>query len=510
MFATTLKQDFKTLLGVLVLIMLIGLPAASGARHGGGNRRAEHSFSSSRSEAEFHHSPGISNDDRSERSISNRGSDEPMMKSNTRAPVMQDRSNVSSERSSNNFDDQTSKGMSNRERPKGENSGNIQQTRAKSTTERVTRWDSDNHSSSLSTARFGTTVSPQQSTRFATNLNHKNVNLNVVNNVPAAMMAQRNGVSRDTRGFSHFNRNRERTIDISRNDFAFFGHHHHFIHHRIVRPDFFFFTFFSFGPWDTFCPIYPYYHLGYVFVNPCGYWPYDYSYVRYYWYGCYPYYWYGYNPVPYEYGGNTNNYYTYNNYYGSENAGPANENAAPSTPNYSPPQPAAETPTDKYFDEGVKAFSAGDYSTAVAKFDQAGKMAPEDKVLPFAYSQALLAVGDYKAAAQALRTALAKVNPVDEGVFYPRGLYSSDDILLKQIGTLSKKANQNKQDMDMQLLLGYQQLGLGELDKAAEPLKNASVDLTNGPAANALMQLLDKLQPVQNQVPATQTPTEGK
>ena len=93
-----------------------------------------------------------------------------------------------------------------------------------------------------------------------------------------------------------------------------------------------------------------------------------------------------------------------------------------------------------------------------------------------------------------LRAAVAKVNPVTEGVFYPRGLYSSDDVLLKQVDDLSETANQNKQDTDLQFLLGYQYLGLGELDKAAEPLKNASFDSLNGPPANALLQLLDKLQ----------------
>ena len=127
----------------------------------------------------------------------------------------------------------------------------------------------------------------------------------------------------------------------------------------------------------------------------------------------------------------------------------------------------------------------------------ARQLAPDDKVLLFAYSQAYFATGDYKSAAQVLRAAVAKVNPVDEGIFYPRGLYSSDDILLKQVEDLSVKANQNKQDTDLQFLLGYQYLGLGELDKAGEPLNNAAADSLNGPPANALLQLLDKLQAAQ-------------
>ena len=60
---------------------------------------------------------------------------------------------------------------------------------------------------------------------------------------------------------------------------------------------------------------YPSYHRKYVFVSVGGYWPYDYRYRRYYWYGCHPYYWYGshviYEPAP------STTYNTYN-YYNSD------------------------------------------------------------------------------------------------------------------------------------------------------------------------------------------------
>jgi tetratricopeptide (TPR) repeat protein len=216
-------------------------------------------------------------------------------------------------------------------------------------------------------------------------------------------------------------------------------------------------------------------------------------YARYYWYGCYPYYWYGYNPVPYQYGNDTYNYYTYN-YYGSDSSGPVSGSDLGDIADYQAEQPEPATTADEYFDAGVKAFEAGDFKTAVAKFALARQLAPDDKVLIFAHSQAYFAVGDYNAAAQVLRAALAKVKPLTEGVFYPRGLYSSDDILFGQIDELSVKANQDQQDTDLQLLLGYQWLGIGELDKAAEPLENAGLDSLNGPPANALLELLEELQ----------------
>jgi hypothetical protein len=314
----------------------------------------------------------------------------------------------------------------------------------------------------------------------------------------------------DDRHFRDRDRDGEsrRIISATRNDFVFFDRRH-FVNHRIVRPDFFFLLDFSFGPWNSFYPVYPYYHRGYLFVNPCGYWPYDYDYMRYYWYGCYPYNWYGYNPVPYQYGSSdTYNYYTYN-YYSSSTGQPTGsaydnqpvDQTALANAQQQAKPPAPTTSADNYFDEGVKAFGDGDYNAAAQKFALAKQLAPEDKVLTFAYSQAFFAAGNYTQAAAALREALAKVNPETEGVFYPRGLYSSDDVLIKQIDALSETAVQNTQDANLQLLLGYHQLGIGELDKAASPLKQAAADQANGPAANALMKLLDKLQAAKTETP---------
>jgi hypothetical protein len=338
----------------------------------------------------------------------------------------------------------------------------------------------------------------------------ENDNIRIVDSI----RSQRTAESRGDRHFGDDRRSGDRdrrgdhSIFATRNDFVFFDRHH-FRHHQIVSPDFFFFLDFSFGPWRSFCPVYPYYHRGYLFVNPCGYWPYDYDYMRYYWYGCSPYYWYGYNPVPYQYGSSdTYNYYTYNYYNsstgqptaGSYDNQPVDQTALTNAQQQAKP-PATATSADNYFDEGVKAFGDGDYNTAAQKFALARHLAPEDKVLPFAYSQALFAAGNYTQAAESLREALAKVNPETEGVFYPRGLYSTDDDLIKQIDTLNESANQNSQDANLQLLLGYHQLGTGELDKAAAPLHQAAADQTNAPAANSLIKLLDKLQAAQTETP---------
>ena len=90
-------------------------------------------------------------------------------------------------------------------------------------------------------------------------------------------------------------------------------------------------------------------------------------------------------------------------------------------------------------------------------------------ILPFAYAQALFADGEYTKSAELLREALSRASPEKEGVFYPRGLYANDDVLYAQIEDLVDKLDRFGYDADMQLLLGYHLLGVGETGYAREP-----------------------------------------
>ena len=253
--------------------------------------------------------------------------------------------------------------------------------------------------------------------------------------------------------------------------------------------------------------VYPYYHRRYVFVSLGGYWPVRYRYMRYYWYGCHPYDWYGYYPVAREVAGDTYNYYTYN-YYGA--AGDSSAEYSPTEYGLSPvdhttfadvrarleaegQEPYEATVADRYFEGAVEFFEAGDYARAAEYLAEAMKLAPEDMVLVYAYSQALFAAERYTEAAEALRGALAEVSVEEEGVFYPRGLYTDEDILLKQIDKLAGKTELYSFDADLHLLLGYQLLGIGELDQAVEPLRFAALDMENAPSATVLLSLLEKL-----------------
>jgi tetratricopeptide (TPR) repeat protein len=236
-----------------------------------------------------------------------------------------------------------------------------------------------------------------------------------------------------------------------------------------------------------------------MFVSLGGWWP-SYRYRRYYWYGCHPYRWYGYYPVAREVVGSTYNYYTYNYYDDPSTETTAYESAVDHTTfadvreklSQEDEEPDEMTLADQYFADAVKAFEAGDYELATKLFAEAMELAPDDTVLPFAYGQALFAAEKYTEAAEILRAALAQVSPEKEGVFYPRGLYTKDDVLFDQLEDLADKAQLYGFDGDLQLLLGYHLLGIGQFDDAAEPLRLASEDLENASSAAVLLGLLEK------------------
>ena len=278
--------------------------------------------------------------------------------------------------------------------------------------------------------------------------------------------------------------------------------------HRTVWPRYRYMLHYSFGPWSTFRYVYPYYHRKYIFVSLGGYWPLSYSYRRYYWYGCHPYTWYGYYPIARELQGGTYNYYTYN-YYNDDNVvGSASSQVIggiqtvdhntfadirEKLAQQAAEEPAEVTLADMYFEDAVKAFEADNYDAAIEKFAEAMALAPDDIILPFAYSQAFFAKEQYSEAAEVLRGTLVNVSPEKEGIFYPRGLYPDDDALFEQIDRLAEKAEVYSFDADLQLLLGYQLLGIGKLDEAVGPLQRAGRDMENAVAATTLLNVLEKI-----------------
>ena len=282
-----------------------------------------------------------------------------------------------------------------------------------------------------------------------------------------------------------------RIAHTTRHDYAFHDYHDR-LSHRIVSPRYSCVVGYRFGSHhSSYRHFYPYYHRKYLFVSLGGYWPLSYRHRRYYWYGCHPYNWYGYYPLAREVRTGSSNYYTYN-YYNNDAYQPTQSDIYEQL-GEQPAEPDQTTLVDTYFEEAVKGFEAGKYDQAVEKFARAMELAPDDMVLPFAYGQALMASRQYSRAAEVLRAVLVKISPEKEGVFYPRGLYPKEELLLAQIDDLATKADAFSSDADLQLLLGYQLLGIGQTDQALAPLMFASKDLVNADSAAVLLKLLEKV-----------------
>ena len=281
---------------------------------------------------------------------------------------------------------------------------------------------------------------------------------------------------------------------------------HNRLLHRVVYPKYRFGIYYNWGNSFRLCYDYPYYRRRYVFVSLNGYWPYGYRYRRYYWYPSHYYNWYGYYPIAREIPTDTYNYYTYN-YYGDGSTGEAgtvydsgnfatHETYADVREKMDAQEdlgPAAEELSDTYFEAGVKAFEDGDYGKATDRFGEAIKLAPEDKILPFAFAQALFADGRYDQAAEVIRAITKTFEPEKEGIFYPRGLYLEEEVLLKQIDQLAKQTELSTFNSDLQLLLGYHLLGIGEIEPSIEQLSKAANAPENSETATVLLRLAVKI-----------------
>ena len=244
---------------------------------------------------------------------------------------------------------------------------------------------------------------------------------------------------------------------------------------------------------------YPDYHRRYIYVSVGGYWPSWYRYRRYYWYGCHPYYWYGATvitkPQP-NVTYNTYNYYTTepqpSGYGLTGSAQPYYELGNPDPSKVDTPE--YETAADLCFANAVDLFEAGNYDDAVLQLREAVTISPEDIVLPFTYAQALFANGDYALAAGVLREAIVQIPEDELTIYYPRGLYQDEAVLTRQIEQLKGAADTEPFDSDYRLLLGYQYLGTGELDKAHQPLTEAAQSVANASTAGKLLELAAKLE----------------
>jgi hypothetical protein len=164
----------------------------------------------------------------------------------------------------------------------------------------------------------------------------------------------------------------------------------------------------------------------------------------------------------------------------------------------------------RYLENVARAFAQGDYAKAAEHAREALRSEPENAVLPFVYGQSLFANGQYRESADVLREALRMVHIIDEqGVYYSVGFYPSEDLLTEQIDKLSDAAQAEPDRADLQLVLGYQLLGIGSFDEALDALQKAEYDYVNGQAAKMLIEVLVKSRQQHQQQPEEVEIPEG-
>jgi len=180
--------------------------------------------------------------------------------------------------------------------------------------------------------------------------------------------------------------------------------------------------------------------------------------------------------------------YTYNyNYYSPG----ATDYYAGSNLTYAPDQSQASD----LFDLGTAAFGKGDYATAVDNLRKAVRLAPNDTVMPFAYAQALVATNQYEQASAVIATTLAQMTPYKPEITFPAGMYNDQNILISQVDNLKRAVLMDPANANLQLLYGYELMGLGKLDDARTALIVAKTNVNTAAPATALMSVLDNTPP---------------
>ena len=165
---------------------------------------------------------------------------------------------------------------------------------------------------------------------------------------------------------------------------------------------------------------------------------------------------------------------------------------------------AQQANVSRHLDNIAEVFAAGDYDKALLLAKEAVDDEPDSAALRLLYSQTLFATEKHAYAAVVLRQALAQIQRQD--LSYPIGFYPNADALNAQIDNLAQKVKDNPDRADLQLLLGYQLLGVRKVDQAEQALQKARDDVINADTARVLIDVLQNAR----QTEKTQPPTENE
>jgi len=130
---------------------------------------------------------------------------------------------------------------------------------------------------------------------------------------------------------------------------------------------------------------------------------------------------------------------------------------------------AQSSESAQMFDSALEAFKSGDYSSALARSDNALKQQPKDPVIHEVRALCLFALGKYQPAAATLNSLLASAPGMDWTTM--SGLYGNADDYTTQLRALESHLRANPKDASASFVLAYHYLVLGETKPAIKALK---------------------------------------
>ncbi|MFM8735023.1 MAG: tetratricopeptide repeat protein [Pirellulales bacterium] len=161
-------------------------------------------------------------------------------------------------------------------------------------------------------------------------------------------------------------------------------------------------------------------------------------------------------------------------------------------------QPAEQpTPTDAAVDAALTKFKAGDYAGALAGFDQALRLSPNDSVIHEVRALALFALGRYPEAALALNAVLATAPGMDWTTM--SNVYGSIEAYTDHLRTLEAFCRAHPDDAAAHFVLGYHYLVGGHGDMAAAALR---IVVAKKPDDVVAKRLLEAISPPADAQPA--------
>jgi len=131
--------------------------------------------------------------------------------------------------------------------------------------------------------------------------------------------------------------------------------------------------------------------------------------------------------------------------------------------------PPAPPEADSLVDAALEKFRGGDFGGALAGFDRALAMSPNDSVIHEVRALTLFALGRYTEAAAALNAVLAVAPGMDWTTV--SNLYPSVDTYTRQLRRLEDFCRANRDDAAARFVLAYHYLVAGHGDEAADELE---------------------------------------